>query len=167
MSRRRRRHCRLLLPRRNQPRQCRHRMDPLNGINNNNNDDGRHRHLNTLLRHLLLLIALFLHPMRPPAATKAFEQASKMLEELRTVLVRLDHLLIKITPNIDDNIIIPQINIHTTIIAILRAKMAVSAMRMFTSGMTLIHLLHCHHQHQIHYHHNLYHHRRQQHHQPS
>jgi hypothetical protein len=85
-------------------------MDPPNGINNN--DDGRHRHLNTLLRHLLLLIALFLHPMRPPAATKAFEQASKMLEELRTVLDRLDHLLIKITPNIDDNIIIPQINIH-------------------------------------------------------
>jgi hypothetical protein len=36
-----------------------------------------------------------------------------MLEELRTVLVRLDHLLIKITPNIDDNIIIPQINIHS------------------------------------------------------
>ena len=35
-----------------------------------------------------------------------------MLEELRTVLDRLDHLLIKITPNIDDNIIIPQINIH-------------------------------------------------------
>ena len=88
-----------------------------------------------------------------------------MLEELRTVLDRLDHLLIKITPNIDDNIIIPQINIHNNNCDTTSKNGSVRNEDVHIGDDIDSSPAYCHHQHQIRYHHNLHH--RRQHHQPS